>query len=318
MKRWPVKLLALYALGALVLGTSGLAPVARADQTFPQTGQSIWGPFERYWTANGGLKMFGLPRTGVFPVKDGYDAQWFERALFTYNPSNPDPYKVELQLLGVQVSAGRQSEGPFQRAPQNAGAAASNYFDATGHNLMGKFLDYWRSNGGLPIFGYPISEPFQEQSKSDGKMYVVQYFERNRFELHPDLANTQYDVQLGLLGSELLDRAGGPAAFANLGAPLRYPAPGSGTSPSGYPKSGNAPDYSWVAGQVVVTRIQGGCTFVQTDAESFAPNGEAWSAFQANNGDHVVIFGHLARPGEPVQVCPGGKAYIVERVMLNP
>ena len=63
----------------------------RADTPFPQTGATLYGPFETYWKAHGGLAQFGMARTNVFPTKDGYDAQWFERAMFTYNPNNPDP-----------------------------------------------------------------------------------------------------------------------------------------------------------------------------------------------------------------------------------
>jgi hypothetical protein len=87
--------------------------------------------------------------------------------------------------------------------------------------------DYWQSTGGLTIYGYPISEAFMEVSKSDGKSYLVQYFERNRLEYHPENAGTQFEVQLGLLGSELLDKQGGPQAIEALGQPKYYPA-GSG------------------------------------------------------------------------------------------
>jgi hypothetical protein len=62
--------------------------------------------------------------------------------------------------------------------------------------LRNQFLAYWQSKGGLAIFGYPISEPFQEGP------YIVQYFERNRFELHPENAGTPYEVLLGLLGTD--------------------------------------------------------------------------------------------------------------------
>jgi hypothetical protein len=122
-------------------------------------------------------------------------------------------------------------------------------------------------------------------------------------------------VQLGLLGSEQLDAAGGPSAFSNLGAPHSYPA--QGTTYTNYPQVGHAPDYSWVAGQVVFTRIQGGCIFIRSGDETFVPNGEGWSRSQVKDGDHVVIFGHVAGADEPREVCPGGKAYIVERFMLN-
>src|SRR5947209_2482653 len=104
----------LLSVFALVGSSTGSAS---ADTAFPQTGQKIWGPFETYWKAHGGLAQFGMPRTSVFPAKAGYDAQWFERAQFTYNPSNPDPYKVELQLLGNLVTANRKDETPFKRTP---------------------------------------------------------------------------------------------------------------------------------------------------------------------------------------------------------
>ena len=46
----------------------------------------------------------------------------------------------------------------------------------------------------------PFSETFQEVSPTDGKTYLVQYFERNRLEYHPEYANTPNAVLLGLLG----------------------------------------------------------------------------------------------------------------------
>src|SRR5690606_35411718 len=64
--------------------------------------------------------------------------------------------------------------------------------------------DYWYRNGGLPIFGYPISEEFQELSRTDGEMHTVQYFERARFEWHPDKRGTPYEFLLGHLGREIL------------------------------------------------------------------------------------------------------------------
>src|SRR5205823_3701898 len=129
------------ALAALGLAALALMPnLAAADTPFPKTGVSMWGPFEQYWNSHGGLPQFGMARTSVYPAGDGYDAQWFERALFTYTPANPDPYKVQLQLLGSIITANRRNETPFQRAPS---ALTGQYFPATGHNLMGKFLEYW-------------------------------------------------------------------------------------------------------------------------------------------------------------------------------
>jgi hypothetical protein len=225
-------------LVAIIPATNSGRP-AQADTFFPQTGYNIWGPFEEYWQAHGGLEQFGLPRTSVYPAGNTYDAQWFERALFTYDPSKPDPYKVELNLLGSIITESRRAEAPFKRATPSADGL---YFEPTGHNLAGIFLQYWQQTGGLAIYGYPVSEAFTERSKSDGKSYLVQYFERNRFELHPEAAGTRYEVQLGLLGSELLDAQGGPQAIAKLGLGKFYPRPAGGiyVPPGGIVDSPNA------------------------------------------------------------------------------
>jgi hypothetical protein len=92
-----------------------------------------------------------------------------------------------------------------------AQAGASRYFPETGQTVSGRFLEYWQSNGGLPVFGYPIGAQAQENGRT------VQYFERQRFELHPENARP-YDVLLGRLGAERLS-AGAPP-------PPSRPAPG--------------------------------------------------------------------------------------------
>lgn len=73
-------------------------------------------------------------------------------------------------------------------------------FRETGKTVCSAFLQYWQRNGGLQIFGYPISNPFQERSPLDQKLYTVQYFERSIFELHPE-NQPPYDVLLSQLGT---------------------------------------------------------------------------------------------------------------------
>ena len=89
------------------------------------------------------------------------------------------------------------------------------FFSQTGHHLSNRagFLDFWRANGQVLIFGYPITEEIIEQGR------IVQYFERARFEYHPELAGTMWEVQLSLLGREL-------TASRNL-APVAEPQNGS-------------------------------------------------------------------------------------------
>ena len=81
------------------------------------------------------------------------------------------------------------------------------YFPQTGHNLGGAFLQYWKATGGLASYGYPISEELREINQADGKTYVVQYFERARFELHPE-NQPPYNVLLGQMGRETLNGGG--------------------------------------------------------------------------------------------------------------
>src|SRR4029079_17162781 len=68
----------------------------------------------------------------------------------------------------------------------------------------------------------PITEAFDEQSLVDGQTYQVQYFERQRFEHHPENA-APYDVLLGLLGVETLpDDEPYPHAEPDAGADCSY------------------------------------------------------------------------------------------------
>lgn len=77
----------------------------------------------------------------------------------------------------------------------HAQSADIQFFPETGHTIKGEFLRFYKSvRNPTLLFGYPITE--QVPSK-DGK--TVQYFQRARFELHPDLPESQR-VQLTPLG----------------------------------------------------------------------------------------------------------------------
>lgn len=82
----------------------------------------------------------------------------------------------------------------------------ASYFPETQHNLRGEFRAYWERHGALPIFGFPISEELTEKGE-DGQDYAVQYFERYRFELHPELA-APYNIQISRLGALTLAEQG--------------------------------------------------------------------------------------------------------------
>ncbi len=99
-----------------------------------------------------------------------------------------------------------QPSNPFAPIEPIPSTPDQMYFPETQHSIRGGFKAYWERHGGLPIFGYPISEEFVERAP-DGRDYVVQYFERYRFELHPENA-APYNVQLGRLGDVTLELQG--------------------------------------------------------------------------------------------------------------
>lgn len=68
------------------------------------------------------------------------------------------------------------------------------------------FKDFYLSHpDGFSLFGMPLTGEIAKKL-SDGKTYTVQYFERARFEWHPELNPGQ--VLLGLIGSELMALGG--------------------------------------------------------------------------------------------------------------
>ncbi len=181
---------------------------------FAETKHNMAPEFREYWNKNGGLSQFGFPITEPFTdvsTDDGkaYKTQYFERARFEYHPENKGtPYEVLLGRLGVAVSRGREGDKPFGKVEKFADAPDRRFFAEVGHGLKGEFKQYWDAHGGLPIFGFPISEEFEEKSATDGRTYIVQYFERNRFEYHPENKGTPQEVLLGLLGTETVRRRG--------------------------------------------------------------------------------------------------------------
>jgi hypothetical protein len=59
----------------------------------------------------------------------------------------------------------------------------------------------------LAVFGLPITAEREERNRETGKTYLTQWFERNRFEIHPE-NQRPYDVLLGRLGDDRLQALG--------------------------------------------------------------------------------------------------------------
>ncbi len=158
---------------------------------FKATGHIIEGKFLQYWQSHGGLALFGYPLTPAF-YEGGYLVQYFERNRFELHTENAGtPYDVLLGQLGREriAECGMRNADcrlilPTFRIPHSA-------------FRIPQFLDYWGKHGGLAQFGYPITPEFMDE-----KGVIVQYFERARFELHPEFKGTDYYVLLGLLGRD--------------------------------------------------------------------------------------------------------------------
>jgi hypothetical protein len=88
-------------------------------------------------------------------------------------------------------------------------------FAQTTECIAGPIRDYWEQNGGLPVFGLPIT-PLRTET-IDGWTGPTQWFERDRLENHG-----AQGVLAGRLGVELLEQQGRPwqTAFERIPATL--------------------------------------------------------------------------------------------------
>jgi uncharacterized protein YkwD len=115
-------------------------------------------------------------------------------------------FRAGLLLLGQTLLLGLFAV-TLTATPAPVAAADNNCqtFPETGFAVCGRFLSYWRANGGLEQQGLPISPVFEEKNalppSGDGAVHKVQYFERARFEYHPE-NQAPYDVLRGLLGMD--------------------------------------------------------------------------------------------------------------------
>lgn len=226
-----VWLVTVFFLGLVLRQAAPVTQAAETSQFFPETGFTVSGKFLEYWQANGGLPVFGYPITAAQPEVDPetgktFLTQWFERNRFELHPENAGTkYEVLLGLLGKDLRREALAVDPdFAPTLTNLDPAfpveQQTYFPETGHNLRYGFLNYWKNNGGLERFGYPISEEFRQVDPETGKVFVMQWFERARFEYHPE-NKPPYDILLGLLGNQLKKPTSAEAFVWNLGATLK-------------------------------------------------------------------------------------------------
>lgn len=205
---------------------------------FPVTGKTTRGEFLKTYD------RFGLERIG-YPLSDerqenGHTVQYFERVKMELHPETENQgYSVLMTRLGVDMTQSTH----FDQVQPFRSTTSKVYVQQTGHSLSEPFLSNWKANGGLELFGYPISEPFVQGS------LTVQWFERARFEYHPELQNTGKPIQLSLLGQAAYDKVNGAQSIPAQAKTQAPPAPAQPTL---------SPNESWMLQSINQQRAAAG------------------------------------------------------------
>jgi hypothetical protein len=105
----------------------------------------------------------------------------------------PVPIRITLAWLGLI----------YGFALATGHAKAQSEADQALHDAataQARFSDYREAHGGQAVFGTAVSGLLRETSETDGKLYIVQYFQTALFEWHPQ-NSSPYNVLLANLGS---------------------------------------------------------------------------------------------------------------------
>jgi hypothetical protein len=130
-------------------------------------------------------------------------------AVADFHPPMPVAEAMARVAAAQRAQAKERAAVARQIGVQDAAAlpiVQNMYFAPSGFHISDRsgFLSFWRKNGGVLVFGYPLSGEIIEGGR------IVQYFERARFEYHPEHLGTDGQVMLSLLGSELYGDRGFP------------------------------------------------------------------------------------------------------------
>lgn len=195
--RWGLILLAI----GLLLPLNGQPTHAQSERAlyFPETGHWVSGEFlSAYESLDKPSLILGSPITDDFPDPvTGQRRQYFQKALLVLDSDASGGPRIEQVLLGQLLYE------PGLAPTSNPNVSACRDFPDTGYQyrVCYAFLDFFEAHGGVAQFGYPVSN-FEIQG---GRL--VQYFQKARFEWHPELQANQH-ILLGDLGVEYFWKAG--------------------------------------------------------------------------------------------------------------
>lgn len=126
---------------------------------------------------------------GPFEIKGGPGERTTAQVRRTFEAGE---YTVEAEAIDTEGER-NTFQWKFSVVAPGKGESDTLFFAPTSTYVFAPFANYWLKNGGLAIYGLPITPEFEQNG------LAIQWFERARFELNP---KTQ-QVQLGLLGNEL-------------------------------------------------------------------------------------------------------------------
>jgi D-alanyl-D-alanine carboxypeptidase len=178
---------------------SVVPPLEPQDSTwryFNETGHVVQDRFFEFFTRNGGVGTFGLPRTDQF-VEDGRTVQYFQRARLDLYPEREGTGAevVVPASVGIRTAQARDILSRPEARPIPAFESDDKrlFVPETNHSLSAGFRAFYEQHGGPTVLGYPITEELNE----DG--FTVQYFERAVLEYQPGKP-----VQPALVADDLL------------------------------------------------------------------------------------------------------------------
>ena len=162
-----------------MMGSIAFAQTSTSDRYFPETGHWVSGDFlVKYEGVPDSAEIYGFPITSAYIDQDsGLRVQYFENARFELHPDEGPDTRIKITPLGEFLYT--PDTGEKVSIPENF--PACQLFPEISFSVCYAFLDYFQENGGVSQFGYPISG-FEIH---DG--WMSQYFQRARFEWHPEL-----------------------------------------------------------------------------------------------------------------------------------
>ena len=152
---------------------------------FAETGHNLRDPFRSRWEIAGGAETVGLPLSEERYVEgSGGVLQTFEGITLLLDPTQQAPWDIRGQPLEREV---REDAAPAsaRRAVSGCASGDCQFFPDTGHTVSGAIAAYWSVSGDVPLFGLPVSEPFDAEDE-DGNAVTVQVFERAVLEADGD------------------------------------------------------------------------------------------------------------------------------------